>query len=57
MKAKESTVPARNQEEDARPRSSTAAILLVSAFAGTLLYFAHAVFIPIALALLFALLL
>jgi predicted PurR-regulated permease PerM len=57
MKAKESTTPASNREENARPRSSTASILLVSAFAGSLLYFAHAVFIPIALALLFALLL
>lgn len=56
MKAKELTVPAHNREH-ARPRSTTASILLVSAFAGSLLYFAHAVFIPIALALLFALLL
>lgn len=43
--------------ENARPRSTTASILLVAAFAGSLLYFAHAVFMPIALALLFALLL
>jgi len=40
-----------------RPRSSTAAILLVAGLAGGLLYVAHAAFVPIALAVLFALLL
>jgi predicted PurR-regulated permease PerM len=41
----------------ARPRSSVAAIFLACAVAGLLLYVAHAVFIPIALAILFGLLL
>lgn len=40
-----------------RPRSSVALIVLVSGATGLLLYFAHAVFVPIALAVLFALLL
>jgi predicted PurR-regulated permease PerM len=40
-----------------RPRSSKALVVLVSGLAGVLLYFAHAVFIPIALAILFGLLL
>jgi predicted PurR-regulated permease PerM len=40
-----------------RPRSSIAAMLLVCGLAGVLLYVAHAAFVPIALALLFALLL
>jgi predicted PurR-regulated permease PerM len=40
-----------------RPRSSTALVLLTAGAAGVLLYFAHAVFIPIALATLFFLLL
>jgi predicted PurR-regulated permease PerM len=40
-----------------RPRSSTALIILTSGAAGALLYFAHAVFVPIALAILFSLLL
>lgn len=38
-------------------RSSAALVLLVSGLVGVLLYFAHAAFVPIALALLFALLL
>jgi predicted PurR-regulated permease PerM len=40
-----------------RPRSSTALLVLTAGAAGALLYFAHAVFIPIALATLFFLLL
>jgi predicted PurR-regulated permease PerM len=40
-----------------RPRSSTAVLLLTAGLAGALMYFAHAVFVPIALATLFALLL
>jgi predicted PurR-regulated permease PerM len=40
-----------------RPRSSTAVLLLAAGLGGALLYFAHAVFVPIALAILFALLL
>ena len=40
-----------------RPRSSRAVVFLASVVAGALLYFAHAVFVPIALAILFALLL
>jgi predicted PurR-regulated permease PerM len=40
-----------------RSRSSAALVLLVSGLGGVLLYFAHAAFVPIALALLFALLL
>lgn len=44
-------------ERLARPRSSTAMVLLVTGLALALLYFARAAFIPIALALLFALLL
>jgi predicted PurR-regulated permease PerM len=40
-----------------RPRSPGSLIVLVSGLAGTLLFFAHAAFIPIALAILFALLL
>jgi predicted PurR-regulated permease PerM len=40
-----------------RPRSSSALVFLAAGAAGLLLYFAHAVFIPIALAVLFALLL
>jgi predicted PurR-regulated permease PerM len=40
-----------------RPRSSVALLLLTTGAAGLLLYFAHAVFVPIALAVLFALLL
>jgi predicted PurR-regulated permease PerM len=40
-----------------RPRSSPALVFLASAAAGALLYFAHAVFVPIALAILFAVLL
>jgi predicted PurR-regulated permease PerM len=39
-----------------RPRSSRAVVFLASVVAGALLYFAHAVFVPIALAILFALL-
>ena len=57
MKAKDSNAAKESQAELPRPRSSTASILLVAGLTGTLLYFAHAVFIPIALALLFALLL
>jgi predicted PurR-regulated permease PerM len=56
MKVQEIKPPA-EAAATTRPRSTTASILLVSAFIGTVLYFAHAVFIPIALALLFALLL
>jgi len=41
----------------ASPRSSVAIRLLVALAIGALLYFAHAVFIPIALAVLFSLLL
>ncbi|MGC2185781.1 MAG: AI-2E family transporter, partial [Terriglobales bacterium] len=44
-------------ESTPRPRSSAALVVLVSGLACGLLYFAHAAFIPIALALLFALLL
>lgn len=40
-----------------RPRSSTALALLVTGAAGALLYFAHAVFVPIVLAMLVAMLL
>jgi predicted PurR-regulated permease PerM len=40
-----------------RPRSSAALVALTLGAAGALLYFAHAVFVPIALALLFSLLL
>lgn len=40
-----------------RPPSSIAAVLLAAGFGGALLYFAHAVFVPIALAILFFLLL
>jgi predicted PurR-regulated permease PerM len=40
-----------------RPRSSIAAVLLVAGLAGGMLYIAHAAFVPIALAVLFALLL
>jgi predicted PurR-regulated permease PerM len=40
-----------------RPRSSASLVLLVTGGLGLLLYYAHAVFIPIALAFLFALLL
>src|ERR1700722_18139749 len=40
-----------------RPRSSLAVVVLAAGFGGALLYFAHAVFVPIALAILFALLL
>src|ERR1700683_4988992 len=40
-----------------RPRSSPALVFLASVAPGALLYFAHAVFVPIALATLFALLL
>ncbi len=40
-----------------RPRSSSALVFLAAAAAGVLLYFAHAVFVPIALAVLFSLLL
>jgi predicted PurR-regulated permease PerM len=40
-----------------RPRSSTALLLLAAGAAGVVLYFAHAVFVPIALATLFFLLL
>jgi predicted PurR-regulated permease PerM len=40
-----------------RPRSPGSLIVLVSGLAGTLLFFAHAAFVPIALAILFALLL
>jgi predicted PurR-regulated permease PerM len=40
-----------------RPRSSMAVLLLAAGLGGALLYFAHAVFVPIALAILFALLL
>jgi len=40
-----------------RPRSSVAVLLLAAGLGGALLYFAHAVFVPIALAILFALLL
>jgi predicted PurR-regulated permease PerM len=40
-----------------RPRSSIAVLLLAAGFGGALLYFAHAVFVPMALATLFALLL
>ena len=41
----------------ARPRSSRPLLVLVCGLCGVLLYFAHSVFIPIALALLFALVL
>ena len=40
-----------------RPRSATALVILAAGVVGGVLYFAHAVFIPIALAILFALLL
>ena len=40
-----------------RPRSSTGILLLAFGLGGALLYFAHAVFVPIALSILFALLL
>ena len=40
-----------------RPRSSTAAVVLVAGLAGILLYVARAAFVPVALAVLFALLL
>jgi predicted PurR-regulated permease PerM len=40
-----------------RPQSSLAQLLLAAGAGGTLLYFAHAVFVPIALAILFSLLL
>jgi len=40
-----------------RPRSSTAAVVLVAGLAGVLLYVARAAFVPVALAVLFALLL
>src|ERR1700760_2380121 len=45
------------QRAPARSKSPTALVVLAVGFAGVLLYFAHAVFIPIALAILFALLL
>jgi predicted PurR-regulated permease PerM len=57
MKAQEPEASAKEAAAPTRPRSPVASILLVSGLVGTLLYFAHAVFIPIALALLFALLL
>lgn len=40
-----------------RPQSTVAGVVLASGVVGTVLYFAHAVFVPIALAVLFALLL
>jgi predicted PurR-regulated permease PerM len=40
-----------------RPRSSRAVVFLATAAAGAILYFAHALFVPVALAILFALLL
>ena len=46
-----------SQAGTSRPRSSAALVLLAAGAVGVLLYFAHAAFVPIALALLFALLL
>ena len=46
-----------NSQRPARPRSSPAQLFLALGGAGVVLYFAHAVFVPIALAVLFSLLL
>jgi predicted PurR-regulated permease PerM len=57
MKSERPAAPAASCEAARRPSSSVAVLLLVSGLGGALLYFAHAVFVPLALAILFALLL
>src|SRR5579863_5616663 len=57
MNTQEPNASTQEAAANPRPRSTRASMFLVAAFVGTLLYVAHAVFIPIALALLFALLL
>jgi predicted PurR-regulated permease PerM len=56
MKSDEIKTPVELGERE-RPRSTMASLVLVSGLVGVLLYFAHAVFVPIALSILFALLL
>ena len=57
MKPETPTDIANLPEVTARPKSSRPLLVLVCGLCGVLLYFAHSVFIPIALALLFALVL